>query len=63
MEAEIGSFLIYDGGSEKAEMIANINVTMYGTKISTSRNQIFVLLHTDENNIFIRLHAVVIESK
>ena len=63
MEAEIGSFLIYDGGSEKAEMIANINATMNGTKISTSRNQIFVLLHTDENNIFIRLHAVVIESK
>ena len=49
---------IYDGGSEKAEIISNLDIVL-----STSRNQIFVLLHTDENNIFIRLHAVVIESK
>ena len=63
MEAENGSFLIYDGGSEKAEMIANINATMNGTKISTSRNQIFVLLHTDGNNGIIRLNSEVIESK
>ena len=63
MEAENGSLLIYDGGSEKAEMIANINATMNGTKISTSRNQIFVLLNTDGNNGIIRLNSEVIESK
>ena len=64
MEAEIGSFLIYDGGSEKAEMIANINATMNGTKISTSRNQIFVVLYTNgKNNASIRFNARVIKSK
>ena len=63
MQADAGFLMMYDGGSEKAELIANLNGATNGTKISTSRNQIFVLLHTDENNIFIRLHAVVIESK
>ena len=63
MEADTGSFLVYDGGSEKAEMIANLNGIMNGTKISTSRNQLFVLLHTDGKNGTIRLMATVIESK
>ena len=63
MEDEIGSFLIYDGGSVNAEMIANLNGTKKGTKISTSRNQIFVLLHTNGNNGIIRLNSEVIESK
>ena len=63
MQADAGFLKIYDGGSEKAELIANLNGATNGTKISTSRNQIFVLLHTDENNMFIRLHAVAFESK
>ena len=58
------SFLkIYDGGSEQAEMIANLNEAMNGTKISTPRNQIYVLLDANGNNGSIRLNAAVIESK
>ena len=49
---------IYDGGSEKAEIISNLDIV-----ISTSRNQIFVLLHTNGNNGIIRLDSEVIESK
>ena len=56
--------MIYDGGSEKAEMIANLNGTMNDTKISTPKNQIFVVLHTNgKNNASIRLNATVIKSK
>ena len=55
--------MIYDGGSEHAEVIDNLNGAMNGTKISTPRNQIFVVFHTNANNGSIRLHAAVIESK
>ena len=56
--------MIYDGGSEKAEMIANLNGTMNDTKISTPKNQIFVVLHTNgKNKASIRLNATVIKSK
>ena len=58
------SFLkIYDGGSEQAEIIANLNEAINGTKVSTPRNQIFVILDTNGNNGNIRLNAAVIESK
>ena len=63
MEADTSFLTIYDGGSEQAEMIANLNGAMNGTKISTPRNQIFVVFHTNANNGSIRLHAAVIESK
>ena len=63
MKNDDDHFSIHDGGSEKAEMIANLNGTMNGTKLSTSRNQIFVLFHTDGKNGTIRLKATVIESK
>ena len=55
--------MIYDGGSEQAEVIGNLNGAMNGTKISTPRNQIFVVLHTNGNNASIRLNATVIKSK
>ena len=55
--------MIYDGGSEQAEVIGNLNGAMNGTKISTPRNQIFVVLHTNGKNAKIQLNATVIKSK
>ena len=64
MEANTGYLTIYEGGSEQAEIIANLNGAMNDTKISTPRNQIFVVLHTNgNNNANIRLNATVIECK
>ena len=51
---------VYDGGSEQAKMIANIGAAINGTKISTPRNQIFIVLGINGN---IRLNAAIIESK
>ena len=63
MEANAGYFTIYDGGSENAGIIGNLKESN-DTKISTPRNQIFVVLHTNgNNNASIRLNATVIESK
>ena len=61
MEADTGYLRIYDGGSENAEMIGNLNEAINGTKISTPGNQIFVVL--DTNNASVRLNATVIKSK
>ena len=56
--------MIYDGGSEQAEIIDTLNGARYDTKISTPRNQIFVVLHANgNNNANIRLNATVIECK
>ena len=64
MEANAGYFTIYDGGSEHAEIIGNLNEAINGTKISTPRNQIFVVLHPNgRNNASIRLNATVLKSK
>ena len=63
MEADAGFLMIYNGGSEQAEIIGNINGEMNGTRISTSRNQMFVMLHTNGKNTSIRLNATVIKSK
>ena len=64
MKADNSHFLIYDGGSEEAEMIANHTEVMNGTKISTPRNQIFVVLNTNgRHNASIRLNATVLKSK
>ena len=58
------TFKIYDGGSEKAEMIANLNGEMTGTQISTPRNQIFVALNMNGNkDSSIMFNVAVIESK
>ena len=63
MEVDDGYFMIYDGGSEQAEMIGNLNGEINDTKISTPRNQVFVVLHTNGKNASIRLNATVIKSK
>ena len=47
METNIGSLMIFDGGSEEAEMIGNLTRVINGTKISTPRNQIYVVLNTN----------------
>ena len=64
MEANTGYLTIYDGGSEQAEIINTLNGAMNDSKISTPRNQIFVVLHRNgNNNANIRLNATVIECK
>ena len=64
MEADAGYLTIHDGGSEHAEIISNLNGVMNDTKISTPRNQIFIVLDTNgKNNASIRLNATVIKSK
>ena len=64
MEANTAYFTIYDGGSEQAEIIGNLNEAINDTKISTPRNQIFVILQTNGNkNGSVRLNATVIRSK
>ena len=55
--------MIYDGGSEQAEMIANLSTTMNGTKISTPRNQMFAILYTNGQNATIKLNAAVNKCK
>ena len=49
---------IYDGGSEKAEIISNLDIVL-----STSRNQIFVVFNSNGEKASISLNAKVIESK
>ena len=64
METNTGYLTIYDGGSEDADIVDNLNRTIFNTKISTSRNQIFVVLYTNgKNNASIRFNARVIKSK
>ena len=63
MEADTGFLMIYDGGSEQAEMIGNLNGEINDTKISTPRNQAFIVLHTNGKNASIKLYAAVIESE
>ena len=64
MEPNTGFLSIYDGGSEHAEIIGNLNEAINDTKISTPRNQIFVVLDTNEkNNASIRLNATVLKRK
>ena len=64
MEANAGYFTVYDGGSEHADIIGSFNKTMNDTKISTLRNQIFVVLDTNGKNISsVRFYATVLRSK
>ena len=64
MEDDAGFLKIYDGGSEHAEIIGILSEAINGTKISTPRNQIFVVLDTNgKNNASIRLNATVIKRK
>ena len=64
MEADAGSLNIYDEGSKHAEIIGYLNSTIYDTKISSPRNQIFVILDINgEYNSSLRLNATVFKSK
>ena len=64
MSVDAGYLKIYDGGSEHAEIIGNLNEAINDTKISTPRSQIFVVLDTnEENNPRVRLNATVLKSK
>ena len=64
MEANTAYFTIYDGGSEQAEIVGNLNEAINDTKISTPRNQIFVVLDTNgNNNARVQLNATIIKSK
>ena len=64
MEANTNFLTIYEGGSEQAEIIRTLNTAMNNTKISTPRNQIFLVLNTNGTNpADIRLNASIIESK
>ena len=64
MEADAGSLTIYDGGSENAEIIGTLTSAINDTKISTPRNQIFVILDINgEYNSSLRLNATVFKSK
>ena len=60
MENDNSSLIIYDGGSEKAEMIANLNNTN-STKISTPRNQIFAVIYTNGQTSEMKLNARIVE--
>ena len=63
MRADASFLTIYDGGSEEAEIIKTLNAAINNTKISTPRNQIFIVLMTNGNNLAkIRLNATIIES-
>ena len=64
MEADTSLLRIYDGGSEQAEIIKTLNTAINNTKISTPRNQLFVVFDTNGNNAAnIRLNVAIIESK
>ena len=63
MENDNSSLIIYDGGSEQAEMIANLNSAMIGTKISTPRNQIYAVIYTNGLTSKMNLNAAIIEGK
>ena len=64
MEDDTSFLTIHEGGGEQAEIIDTLNTTMNNTRISTPRNQIFVVFNTNGNNpANIRLNAKIIESK
>ena len=63
IEADTAFLLVYDGGSEQAEIIGNFDKEINDVKISTPRNQLFVVFHTNGKNASIRLNATVIKSK
>ena len=63
IEADTAFLLVYDGGSEQAEIIGNFDKEINDVKISTPRNQLFVVFHTNGKNASIRLNAKVIKSK
>ena len=64
MEDDASFLTIYEGGSEQAEIMETLNTTINNTRISTPKNQIFVVFNTIGNDpATIRLNATLIEGK
>ena len=63
MEAYTGFLTIHDGGSEQADVLDTLNGTMNDIKMSTPRNQLFLLLQLNGNKASMRLNATVSKSK
>ena len=53
MEDNASFLTIHEGGGEQAEIIETLNTTMSNTRISTPRNQIFVVFNTIGNKIIV----------
>ena len=62
MENDNSLLIIYDGGSEQAEIIANLN-NANSTKISTPRNQIFAVIYTNGQTSEMKFNARIVERK
>ena len=56
-------FYIYEGGSQKGKMIANMTGKENNTQISIPGNQMFVIFHTNGNIGGKGFHAKILESK
>ena len=56
-------FYIYEGGSKKGKMIANMTGKENNTQISIPGNQMFVVFHTNDDNGGKGFHAKILESK
>ena len=54
---------IYNGGSSDSEIVAQLTGTMDDFKMSIPRNQIFVVFHTNEDNVRQGFQALIMESK
>ena len=54
---------IHNGGSDDSEMVTNITGQIKDTKVSTSGNQMFVVLHSNEEIVRKGFHAMIMESK
>ena len=63
MEEGIDFIVIHNGGSNDAEMIANLTGTRNETEISIPGNQMFVMFHKKEKNLNKGFHATILESK
>ena len=54
---------IHNGGSSESGIVAKLTGKMNEFETSISGNQMFVLFHTDEENIRQGYHALIMESK
>ena len=58
-----GDFLyVYEGGSDKGKMIANMTGKLNNTKISIPRNQMYIEFHTNGDIARKGFHAKIVES-
>ena len=62
LEKDADFLYVYEGGSEKGKMIANMTGKKSDTQISIPRNQMFVEFHTNGNIGGKGFHANILES-